>query len=298
MLNLPDGIDIDNLIENLRFVGWQASDILNHYSNKLDDHSNKDNFIKVKDNNEPVTLADLEVNNLILGYFKQNYKNIDWGVLSEENNKNTLRNETKKNWLWVLDPLDGTRDFIQGTNDFAMHLALNHENKPYLGIVLIPSRNELWISNGNKTWCENKEGIKIKPNLSNNKNLNQMTLVTSKNHLNKCLKSLISKIGFKEKLVMGSVGCKISSILRGEADIYISMSLPGKSAPKDWDFAAPEVILKNAGGAITNLENEELLYNKAGLRQEGIIIASNDKRNHKFICYEIKKIIKENKLLL
>ena len=298
MLNLPDGIDIDNLVDNLRIVGWQASDILNHYSNKLEEHSNKDNFIKVKDNNEPVTMADLEVNNLILSYFKENYKDINWGVLSEENYKNTLGNEIKKNWLWVLDPLDGTRDFIQGTGDFAMHLALNHDNKPYLGIVLIPSRNELWISNGKKTWCESKEGTKIQPNLSINKNLNEMTLVTSKNHLNQCLKSLINKIGFKEKLVMGSVGCKISSILRGEADIYISMSFPGKSAPKDWDFAAPEAILKNAGGAITNLENEELLYNKDNFRQDGVIIASNDKGNHKFICYEIKKIIKENKLLL
>ena len=125
-----------------------------------------------------------------------------------------------------------------------------------------------------------------------------MKLVTSKNHLNQCLKSLINKIGFKEKLVMGSVGCKISSILRGEADIYISMSLPGKSAPKDWDFAAPEVILKNAGGAITNLENKELLYNKSDFSQQGIIIASNDKRNHAFICSQIKNIIKENKLFL
>ena len=63
--------------------------------------------------------------------------------------------------------------------------------------------------------------------------------------------SLYSEINFKKVINMGSVGCKIASIIRGESDIYISLSLPGKSSPKDWDFAAPEAILKAAGGAIT-----------------------------------------------
>ena len=64
---------------------------------------------------------------------------------------------------------------------------------------------------------------------------------------------------------MGSIGCKIASIIRGESNIYICLSLPGKSCPKDWDFAAPEAILKAAGGAITNLNNEELIYNGENL---------------------------------
>ena len=95
---------------------------------------------------------------------------------------------------------------------------------------------------------------------------------------------------------MGSVGCKISSILRGESDIYISLSLPGKSAPKDWDFAAPAAIIKSAGGAITNLDNQELLYGKPNFEQRGIIVATNDCFNHKKICSEIKGIIREYNL--
>ena len=75
---------------------------------------------------------------------------------------------------------------------------------------------------------------------------------------------------------MGSLGCKISSILRGESDIYISLSLPGKSSPKDWDFAAPEAILSAAGGAITYLDNREISYGKANFEQRGILIASNN----------------------
>ena len=79
---------------------------------------------------------------------------------------------------------------------------------------------------------------------------------------------------------MGSVGCKIASIIRGESDIYISMSLPEGSSPKDWDFAAPEAILKAEGGAITTIDNQNLLYNGENYEQRGIIIASNNKDIH------------------
>ena len=120
-----------------------------------------------------------------------------------------------------------------------------------------------------------------------------MVIVTSKNHRNQNLNKLIDKVGFKEIKVMGSIGCKIASILRGETDIYISLSLPGKSAPKDWDFSAPESVLKAAGGAITNLDNEDLCYGTSNFEHGGIIVASNDLQVHESICLEIKKIIRE-----
>ena len=81
---------------------------------------------------------------------------------------------------------------------------------------------------------------------------------------------------------MGSIGCKIASILRGDSDIYLFLSLPGKSSPKDWDFAAPEAILKAAGGSITKINNQELFYGKPDYEQRGIIIASNNKKTHIF----------------
>ena len=123
-----------------------------------------------------------------------------------------------------------------------------------------------------------------------------MVLVTSKNHRNETLKNLIRKINFKEVIIIGSIGCKITSIVRGESDIYICLSLPGKSSPKDWDFAAPEAILKSSGGAITNLDNQELTYGKPNFEQGGIIIASNNKFKHANICLEIKEIIKKYEL--
>ena len=105
--------------------------------------------------------------------------------------------------------------------------------------------------------------------------------------------NLINKIGFRKVTAMGSIGCKIASIIRGESDIYISLSLPGKSSPKDWDFAAPEAILRAAGGSITNLENEELTYNSLNFEQGGIIVATNCKHAHKSTCLKIKEIIKK-----
>ena len=123
-----------------------------------------------------------------------------------------------------------------------------------------------------------------------------MTLVTSKNHGNQILQNLVQEINFREVKVMGSIGCKIASILRGEADIYICLSLPGKNSPKDWDFAAPQAILKSAGGAITNIDNQELTYGESNFHQGGIIVVSNNNIHHGQICLEIKDLIKTNNL--
>ena len=295
MVRLPKGVDINYLIDDLRVFSWEAADILLSYSNIIKNTSREDELIRNKNSGDPVTLADLKVNDLIIKKIKEKYKNIPWIILSEENVKenNHAHLNSYTSWLWVLDPLDGTKDFIQGTSNYAMHLALNYNNKPQLGIVLIPEKNELWISNGEEVWCEKRDLEKKTNSISKRKDISEMVLVTSKNHRNEKLQNIIDKINFKKVNFMGSVGCKIASILRGESDIYISLSLPGKTSPKDWDFAAPEAILRNAGGAITNLFNEDLIYNKVNFDHPGIIIASNSKQNHKNLCLQIKQIIKK-----
>ena len=294
MIKLPSGVEINNLIDDLKIISWEASEILLHYSKIL--KKNADKNIIIKNNNEdPVTKADLEVNDLIIQRINKNYKNVNWKILSEENVKIDLENSySNSDWLWVVDPLDGTKDFIQGTSNYAMHLGLNYKQKPYLGVVLIPERDELWISDGKKIWCERKENLPILPSLVKKKNLKDMVIVTSKNHRNQTLNNLIDKVGFKDIKIMGSIVCKIASIIRGEIDIYISLSLQGKTAPKDWDFSAPEVILKTAGGAITNLDNENLYYGSSNFEHGGIIVASNNLLMHESICLKIKNIIREN----
>ncbi len=297
MIKLPSGVDINNLIGDVRIFSWEAADILLYYSKSLKNKDNKINILKNNNEKDPVTLADIKVNEMIIKYINEKYKNINWDILSEENVKTSSKVfNSKTDWIWVLDPLDGTKDFIQGTGNYAMHLALNFKQKPYIGFVLIPDKNQLWITNGEKTWCEKRDGTKYYPNLLNNKNLQEMTLVTSKNHGNEILKNLIHKINFCKVEIMGSIGCKIASIVRGDSDIYICLSLPGKSSPKDWDFAAPESILKAAGGAITNLDNQSLSYGKNNFEQGGIIVATSNRNTHGSICLELKKIIEEHEI--
>ena len=297
MVKLPFGIDINNLIDNLKVFSWEAADILLFYSNILKDSNKRKDLIKNLDHENPVTLADLKVNKLIINRIKEKYNDINWEILSEENAKNKLvKFNINADWVWVIDPLDGTKDFIQGSGNYAMHIALNFKNKPLIGVVLIPEKDEFWFAYGERVWCEKRDGLIIKPNLSKNKTLKDMILVTSKNHRNETLKNLIQKINFSEVKVMGSIGCKIASIVRGESDIYICLSLPGKTSPKDWDFAAPEAILKASGGLITNLDNQELTYGKKDFSQGGVIVASNNKNTHKSLCLEIKEIIRKYNL--
>ena len=292
MIKLPSSLDIKTLINDLRNFSWEASETLLHYSQILKDSSNKSNILQNDNVDAPVTLADLKVNDLIIQKISEKYKYVDWEILSEENAKEySTKFNFNKDWIWVLDPLDGTKDFIQGTQNYAMHLALNYKQRPFIGIVLIPERQELWIANGESVWCEKRDGYIKKTDFFEKKNLQDMVLVTSKNHSNKTLKNLIEKIQFKKVVTMGSIGCKIASIIRGDSDIYICFSLPGESSPKDWDFAAPEAILRSAGGAITTLDSRELIYGKSNFAQGGVIIASNNAANHKNICLEIKEII-------
>ena len=246
MIKLPSGVDINYLIDDLRIMSWEAHDILLSYSKVLKDSNFKNNILENGNLDNPVTMADLKVNEVIIRRINEMYKEVQWEILSEENVKISSERPSKRSdWLWVLDPLDGTKDFIQGTGNYAMHLALNYKKKPYLGVVLIPEKDELWIADGEKVWCEKRNGIKVDYSLRKNKSLKEMVLVTSKNHRNETLEKVIKEIEFDKVITMGSIGCKIASIIRGDSDIYICLSMPGKSSPKDWDFASPEIILRS-----------------------------------------------------
>ena len=131
MLKLPFGVNINSLIDDIRTLSWEAADIMLYYSNLLKDLDNKDKILQNKNNDDPVTIADLKVNELIIQGISEKYSDVSWGILSEENVKVSPKNfNSETDWIWVLDPLDGTKDFIQGTGNYAMHLALNFKQKP------------------------------------------------------------------------------------------------------------------------------------------------------------------------
>ena len=121
MIKLPSGLNINKLIDDLRVFSWEASEILLYYSKILKDSNNKSNIIKSYHNEEPVTLADLKVNDIVIERINQKYSDVKWEILSEENVKIAANNfDLNSDWVWVLDPLDGTKDFIQGTSNLSL----------------------------------------------------------------------------------------------------------------------------------------------------------------------------------
>ncbi len=167
-----------------------------------------------------------------------------------------------------------------------------------LGVVLLPEIEELWfgllpqISSGasegaeiqasaGSAWCENRSGERFAPRFSDRRATDELVLVASRSHRDTRLEQLLEALQLGETRVMGSVGGKVATILRGESDLYISLS--GRTAPKDWDMAAPEAVLRAAGGAFSHADGQGLLYNKGDGLQSGCLIASHGP-NHADLC--------------
>tara|TARA_Y100001968_G_C19401162_1_gene741098 strand:- start:768 stop:1688 length:921 start_codon:yes stop_codon:yes gene_type:complete len=287
---LPEGVDLEHLLDRLRYFSWGAADILISYSKGEQPPYGFPKALDIQEGGDgPVSAADLSVNQWLLNGLESSFPAVGWQLISEESVKEFQLEEisNKKDWLWILDPLDGTKDFLQGTGEYAVHLALVHENTPVLGVVLIPEKEELWFGViGKGAWCEDRKGNRYPVQFSNRSALNDLILVSSRNHRDQRLEKLINYLALGGNKSVGSVGCKVATVLRGDADIYISLS--GKSAPKDWDMAAPEAVLKAAGGQFTHADGINLEYNKKNsFEQRGCLIASHG-ISHELICIKSK----------
>ena len=284
-LIVPEEVELTTLLDELRKLGWASADVLMAYARGEEPPYGFPKSLSVEEGGDgPVSAADMAVNELLISGLKNNFTYKEWDILSEETVKDKKNQcaEYKKKWCWILDPLDGTKDFIQGSENYAVHISLVCNKIPKLGIVLIPERNELWIGIiGKGAWFENRDGIKKHISFSERKEISELILVSSKNHQESKLQNLLTKIDFASTKKMGSVGCKVASILRGESDVYISLS--GKTAPKDWDIAAPHALIQAAGGSFTHADGTNLTYDNPNYLQEGCLIASNGK-SHKNIC--------------
>ena len=284
-LVVPLGVELEDLLFELRKLSWIAADILIAYARGKEPPYGFSKSLTVEDGGDgPVSAADIAVNQILISGLRSNLAYKDWDILSEETvkDKTFQFSEYKKDWCWIIDPLDGTKDFIERSKNYAVHIALAHKKIPKIGIVVIPERDELWIGViGIGAWCENRIGIKKQISFSQRKEISELILVSSKNHQESKLQDLLAKINFASTKKIGSVGCKVASILRGESDVYISLS--GKTAPKDWDIAAPHALLQAAGGSFTHADETKLLYDKLNFLQSGCLIASNGNA-HKEIC--------------
>ena len=273
---LPDGVDGSRLLALLRRIGWGSADILRSYARAEQPPFGFSKALNVSDGREgPVSAADMATNTYLLRELTAAFPAANWTVLSEETAKLQPHGDSlPSSWIWILDPLDGTRDFLQGSGEYAVHLGLVHQGYPVLGVVVLPEAEELWFGvEGRACWCEDRLGARQPARLSKRNAPEQLVLVTSRSHRDGRLERLVAGLGLKQSRAVGSVGCKIATILRGEADVYLSLS--GRSAPKDWDMAAPEAVLVAAGGAFSHADGSPLVYNHGQRCQAGCLIASH-----------------------
>lgn len=281
-LDLPAGVGLDELLAALRPLSWGAADILRAYARGEQPPHGFPRALSVNEGGDgPVSAADLAVNRWLLDGLALAFPDAGWTLLSEETAAEQLSDGQPLNaeWLWILDPLDGTKDFLQGTGEYAVHLALVHRHTPVLGVVLLPELEELWLGVGEalagdgQAWCEDRSGERSPVRLSKRSSQGELVLVASRNHRDQRLEQLLAALELGDTRAIGSVGGKVATILRGETDLYISLS--GRSAPKDWDMAAPEAVLRAAGGAFSHADGTPLTYNTGDVRQAGCLIASH-----------------------
>ena len=289
---LPAAVDLDQLLNEVRRLSWGAADILRAYGRGETPPYGFPAALSVDDGGEgPVSAADLAVNQWLLNGLSKAFPSAGWTLLSEETaaSATTPGQPLNSEWIWILDPLDGTKDFLQGTGEYAVHLALIRHGRPVLGVVLLPEPEELWIGvldapspqANHQAWLENRAGETFPARLSSRLQCQELVLVASRNHRDQRLEQLLNQLNLGSTQAVGSVGGKIATILRGETDIYVSLS--GKTAPKDWDMAAPEAVLLAAGGQFTHADGAPLAYNTGDYHQAGCLIASHG-ASHSEIC--------------
>jgi 3'(2'), 5'-bisphosphate nucleotidase len=259
-------LTLADILERTIELSWTAAAILKAYyrGSRAD--------LDVLDKAEgPVTVADRAVDRHILAGI-QSMCGDSCGYLTEETYQ-LGDAQLPQDWVWIIDPLDGTRDFIDKTGEYAIHIALTYQHRPVLAVVTIPESDRLYAAiSGVGTWQVTGDGVRTPVTVARSKQLTDLIVVASRNHRSKGLVKLLAQFPCQQQLEVGSIGCKIAAIVEQRADVYVSLS--GTSAPKDWDLAAPELILTAAGGRFTHQNGTPLRYNQGDVTQWGCAIAS------------------------
>ncbi len=282
---------LDELLALARSVGWGAADILRRY------YRGEFELDIQKAHSDPVTAADLAANQYILERLQQTLgEDEKFGYLSEETFQPGVTPYPQP-YVWIIDPLDGTRDFIQKTGEYAVHIALTQAGRPILSVVVWPEQEILYYATLNGgTYAEHRSGevrrLRVKECglLVQSDRPEDMRLVISRSHRDERFDALLKRLPQTQQTFVGSVGCKIATILEHRAELYLSLTT--KSAPKDWDLAAPELILTEAGGRFTHFDLTPIEYNRADVAQWGGFLASMG-QGHDALCQLIAQILEE-----
>tara|TARA_Y100000034_G_scaffold127998_1_gene181860 strand:+ start:855 stop:1646 length:792 start_codon:yes stop_codon:yes gene_type:complete len=234
---------------------------------------NQEYEIKFKEN-EPLTEADLISNEIII----KNLEKTNIPILSEES-----ENHEFSNFFWVIDPIDGTHDFINKTDEFSILIGLIKDGIPILGVVYQPVGDIIHYAEKGKGSFMIKNNEKTEIKISNNKDITKFKILVSRHHLREEDKEFINQLKITNYVKKGSAGLKISDIANGSVELYFSST----NKIKIWDTCAAHCILEEAGGKITNMDGNNLSYEKGIAHTKGILASNGLKHNEIVQQYNI-----------
>ena len=246
--------------------------------NKILEIYQKDFETSTKKDNSPVTEADIQSNEII----KKILSKTPHHILSEEDKDDESR--LSKDTLWIVDPLDGTSDFIDKTGEFTVMIALIRNKKPILGIINWPTQNTLFVAQRGKGAFRYSDGEWNKIRVTEITKLIDCKIVGSRHHLSDKEKLFIKNLGVNEFTSIGS-SLKVGKISSGEAEAYITTT----NKMKEWDSAASYCIVLEAGGKMTDISGNDINYNNKDVYHKNGIVVSNGLIHDKIIS-EFKKL--------
>jgi 3'(2'), 5'-bisphosphate nucleotidase len=217
---------------------------------------------------EPVTEADRMASRLIVEGLSKEFSRD--AILSEEE-MDDPDGRLQKSRTWMIDPIDGTLGFIRRDGDFAVQIGLAENGTPILGVVHLPFFGETLFAAKGCGAHVRRNGSDEKLNVSELVDLQSATLASSRNHRSVKMNRVVETFGLRNEVQRGSVGLKIGLIASRETDIYIHLS----PRTKYWDTCAPQAIIEEAGGTMTDLFGEPLRYDSSDVRNLNGIVASN-----------------------
>ena len=232
----------------------------------------KDFSVELKSDDSHITDADLKSNKII----KEILSKTKYQILSEEDKDNKER--LKQNKIWIIDPLDGTTDFVNRTGEFTVMIALVENKKPLLGIIYCPTENTLFVGQkGHGAWQFFNNSWK-KISVSDISELSKCRAVRSRYHLSEEEKALLKKLRITKFTSIGS-SLKVGKISSGSADVYLTTT----DKMKEWDTCASYRIILEAGGKMTDMLGNDLSYNKKNVNHKNGILVTNSLVHDKIV---------------
>lgn len=239
---------------------------------------NKDFSSNVKNDDSPITEADLKSNNII----KEILSKTNLDILSEEDKDDESR--LVQNRIWIIDPLDGTTDFVNRTGEFTVMIALVENRKPILGIIYWPTEETMFLAQKDFGAWKFSNNSWTKISVSDISELKKCRAVGSRHHLSENEKALLKKLMITNFTSIGS-SLKVGEISSGSADVYLTTT----DKMKEWDTCASYCIISEAGGKMTDMFGNDISYNnKSVIHQNGILVTNS--LVHDKIVKEFKRL--------